>query len=126
MAACSHTRPDLVQLLLSCGAESNKKGFNGRSPLKCVFRPNVVRVNEQLMCIQSLAEQGALIDDTADDGTTPLMSAAWFGNREGVEALLKLGANPSLRDDRGRTAAMLAFERGHDELANLLQKRAAC
>lgn len=126
MAACSKTRPHLVELLLSNGADPNKKGLNGRSPLKCVFQPNVIRVEDQLICIQLLAKHGAIVDAAADDGTTPLMSAAWFGNREGVEALLSLGANSSLRDSRGRTAAMLAFERRFDELAILLKKRSDC
>ena len=124
MAACSQTRPNLVQLLLMKGAEVNKKGHNGRSPLSCVFRPSVTLVHEQIECIRLLASYGVDLNGRTTDGGTPLMDAVWFGNREGVEELLALGADAALRDNVGKTAAMLAFERGFDDLAHLLKAHA--
>jgi ankyrin repeat protein len=39
------------------------------------------------------------------DGLTPLMAAGAFGDLETVQRLLKLGADPTARDRKGRTAA---------------------
>jgi ankyrin repeat protein len=124
MAASALLKPTMIDFLISRGAQPNKKGHDGRFPLVCPFHPDLVLVNEQIQCIRSLVAHGATVNDRTDSGATPLMKAAWFGNREAVEELLELGADPTLRDNGGRTAAMLAFERGHDELAQLLKQRA--
>ena len=124
MAASACLQPTLVQFLLSSGAQPNKLGQGGRSPLECPFQPDVFAVARQLQCIDLLVANGAKINQRTDDGGTPLMSAAWFGNKEAVDRLLKLGADATLYNNRGRTAAMLAFERGHDELAKLLKHSA--
>lgn len=123
MAASARLKPEMIEFLISRGAQPNKKGHDGRFPLACPFHFGVVLVNEQLECIRGLVAHGANVNERTDTGGTPLMKGAWFGNREAVEELLKLGADPTLRDDRGRTAAMLAFERGHDDLAQLLKQR---
>ena len=122
MAASARLKPEMIAFLISRGAQTNKKGHDGRYPLACPFHPGVVLVNEQLECIRVLVAHGARVNERTDTGGTPLMKAAWFGNREAVNELLKLGADPTLRDNRGRTAAMLAFERSHDELAQLLKQ----
>jgi uncharacterized protein len=54
-------------------------------------------------------------------GMTPLMVAARSGNIDVVRELLKAGANPTLKDVRGRTARQLALEFGHDEVARALE-----
>lgn len=117
-------KPKLVEFLLSRGAHASKRGDGGVCALHCPFQPDVVAIDEQLACIRILIANGARINERTDSGSTPLMRAAWFGNTEAVEELLRLGADPTLQDIRGRTAAMMAFERGHDELAQLLKRRA--
>jgi hypothetical protein len=117
-------KPRIVEFLLSKGAQTDKRGGNGLFPLHCPFQPDVAAVRQQLECIRLLAANGADINARSDFGSTPLMKAAWFGNNDAAVELLRLGADPTLRDNRGRTAAMMAFERGHDELAHLLKCRA--
>lgn len=39
-----------------------------------------------------------------------------------VELLLQHHANPKLANDEGKTPAMVAREKGHEELAALLEK----
>ena len=48
--------------------------------------------------------------------------AAKSGQGELLELLLTRGADPGLEDDQGRTAADLAREAGHDDLAGRLQE----
>jgi len=124
MAACAFSQAGMVEFLISKGAQPNKKGEGGRSPLQCSFQPDVIAVDEQLECIDLLVKSGAIVNDRTDSGNTPLMTAAWFGNREAVEELLRCGADAKLRNNGGETAAMLAFERGHDELAKFLKQSA--
>jgi len=121
MGAATCLKPRSIEFLLSKGADPNKKGDGGLFPLACPFQPDVAAVDKQIECIRLLVSAGAQIDDRADSGFTPLMKAAWFGNTQAAEELLRLGADPGLQDNHGKTAAMIAVERGHDELARLLK-----
>jgi uncharacterized protein len=57
---------------------------------------------------------------TGQLGFTPLMEAAYNGQRDMVELLLAHGADPALRDDKGLTAADYARQNGHQALAERL------
>ena len=52
---------------------------------------------------------------------TPLMRAAYKGHPKICAMLLALGADPSLKDEGGRTALDCARERNKPECAALLQ-----
>ncbi|XP_033211489.1 G patch domain and ankyrin repeat-containing protein 1 homolog [Belonocnema kinseyi] len=56
-------------------------------------------------------------------GWTPLMSAAYAGNLEIVEHLLKLGANKKIRDKSGLTASQLASKNKFIEIEEILKRR---
>jgi len=122
MGAAACLKPKLIDFLLSKGAQPNKKGVDGRFPLICSFQPAVAAVDKQIECIRLLVSAGARIDERTDSGDTPLMTAAWFGNMEAVKELVRLGANPTLKDREGKTAAITAFERGYDDIAKLLKE----
>ena len=119
-AACHH--PELIKLFICHNADLNKKVDGGRFPLICPYRPVVVAVDRQIRCVRLLVANGARINERNDEGNTALMTAAWFGNRDAVEELLRLGADPGLRNASHETAAARASVRGHEELANLLKK----
>lgn len=53
---------------------------------------------------------------------TALMWAALKGHRSVVELLLAGGANPSLQDRYGKSAAMLAREYGHTGICAMLEQ----
>jgi hypothetical protein len=55
---------------------------------------------------------------------TALMWAAGYGKVECVELLLERGADPRLRDDRGKTARDIAAEQGHQAVVAMLRERA--
>ncbi len=60
------------------------------------------------------------IDEAAEDGFTPLSIAAYDGDAQIVMELLRAGANPSIKDKKGKTALDLATEREYFEVAALL------
>jgi len=126
MGAASCLVPRSIEFLLSKGADPNKKGDGGRFPLACPYHGNLVTVDRQIECIRLLVAGGARVNERTDTGFTPLMKAAWFGNTQAAAELLRLGADPELRDSDGKTAAIIAFERGHDELAKLLKNTSTC
>lgn len=69
-----------------------------------------------------LPPEGAAYEDEADPGTglTPLMAVAATGHTDVVELLLARGADPSRRDQHGRSAAAHARAGGHPHLAQRL------
>jgi hypothetical protein len=64
-----------------------------------------------------LLARGAPVDARSPNGTTPLMMAAQYGSEDAVNALLKQGANPSLRNDLALGAADFAQRGGRESLA---------
>ena len=51
-----------------------------------------------------LKDAGANINELGPMGSTPLMQAAGLGNLPLLKAFLQLGANPDIKDQKGRTA----------------------
>jgi ankyrin repeat protein len=49
------------------------------------------------------------------------MKAAWAGSAHLVKLLLSYGADVNTEDKEGQTALMIAQEKGHVEIAKLLQ-----
>jgi len=56
------------------------------------------------------------------DGCNALMTAAMYGQKKVVELLLQNGANPDLKDAKGRTALDYARMEGHEDIVKLLSK----
>ncbi|WP_020558748.1 ankyrin repeat domain-containing protein [Thiofilum flexile] len=61
-------------------------------------------VNSPAEILQFLVEQGADVNATAKDGTTPLMMSASYCYLEHTQILLQAGADPYRKDKDGRTA----------------------
>jgi ankyrin repeat protein len=71
--------------------------------------------------VRSLLAHGVDVNARGRHELTALMWAAGQGHAETVEVLLKSGADASLRDDRGKTAADIAAEAAHGEVADRLR-----
>ena len=56
-----------------------------------------------------------------ENDLTSLMWAVGYGKTEAVDALLKLGADPTIRDNRGLTALMIAKENNYSAIIKLLK-----
>lgn len=76
--------------------------------------------NTQL--VQWLLDRGASVDAQAPNGTTPLMLAAQHAPEATVELLLKRGADPRRRNQRGLQAIDHAEMGGRDFLVERFEK----
>ena len=56
------------------------------------------------------------------DGLTPLMSASEKGDSKLVKLLLEHGADPGAEDNRGRTAAARAEQKGQQAIVEMLAR----
>jgi hypothetical protein len=67
-----------------------------------------------------LIDAGADVNSLSDGLNTPLHLSAYAGEVPAMCALLSHGADPSLRDDVGKTALDYALEQGHSDVMRLL------
>ena len=71
--------------------------------------------NNHCLMLQAMAEKGADVNITADApaeiGMTPLHSACIYGNADMVELLIKLGADDTMKNDKGETPAHMAVQK---------------
>ncbi|PVZ98199.1 hypothetical protein BB558_005789 [Smittium angustum] len=65
---------------------------------------------------------GKTVDKADNNGITPLMWAAYQGNEDQVNVLIRLGANVKLQDSQGKTALHFAMVRGSSSVIESLIK----
>ena len=106
-----------AKALIDAGADVNARSANDFSvlPLHSAVAGNHDEVVEVLLAA------GADVNATQRHGYTPLHGAAQNGSDRSVDRLLAAGADAQARNDDGRTAADLAEEAGHQELAARLR-----
>jgi ankyrin repeat protein len=120
------TRGVIVSLLIDRGARVDWGTEDLETPLMWACR------NDNQDLVRKLIMKGAQIDARGVDGgaieappparRTALMQAAYAGDPEIVELLLRSGAKPSLADDAGVTALMLATIRDRTRIMKDLLK----
>ena len=105
-----------VKVLLDHGASVDAAARNEMrvQPLHAA----VAARNQEVTAL--LLERGADPNARQQVGYTPLMGAAGSGLEPLVSLLLARGADPSLVSDDGKTAASIALEHGHQQLAETL------
>ena len=121
IAAAFNGNVRLVKLLIEAGARSDLRDATGKGALVYAAAKGYAQI------ITMLLDSGLGVDETYAHGLTPLMWAAGHTNdvpvsegQAAVKLLLGRGATLGLVDDRGRTALMIAAERGHAELTKML------
>lgn len=102
MMACIKGHLALARELIRRGADVNREGW---TPLHYAASADTPQT---LAIIQLLLEENAYIDSESPNGTTPLMLAAQYSSEAVVDWLLKEGADATLRNQRGFTAADFA------------------
>jgi ankyrin repeat protein len=102
-----------VKALVKHGAAINREGW---TPLHyaCSGPDNGVAA--------WLIEQGADINARSENGTTPLMMAARYGNGDLVPMLLRAGAEPRAANEQELTAADFAQRGDRDVMAKELRR----
>ena len=83
--------------------------------------PDITSAEAALRTLKLLLSRGAKVDLVDDRGRDALMIAAGNGFNVAVEVLLEAGANRAFKLPDGKTAADLARERDHLELAKSLE-----
>jgi len=109
---------EVISLLLENGAAVDQKDHFGHTPLM------VAAIDGHVEAAELLLAKGAAINAKNKGGFTPLMFAAMEGHPAVAKLLLERGANPNLVAN-GKTARRIAEEKGHKDIADLLQKAGA-
>ncbi len=124
--AASNGDLDLAEILLSYGADVDHAGPGGDgNPLIAASLAG------ELEMVEFLVQRGADIDLHVEGDDTPLINAAQQGRLDVVMYLLEAGADPNLSGDYDRellvqrTPLNQARDRGHREVARLLEARGA-
>lgn len=115
MYVALHGELPVARLLVSKGAEVNHPGW---TPL------HYAASSGQVSMAQYLLEQNAYIDAPSENGTTPLMLAARQKQISVAELLVKEGADPTLKNQAGLTAADYLAAGGHEDEARRMRARA--
>jgi ankyrin repeat protein len=124
--AAKSDRVDVLELLFELGARIDADPYRGTALTWAA-------VNNRVASVRRLVELGADVNQLGTfggpdhgEGVTALHLAAQAGRREAVEALLELGADPSIRDalHDGDPSGWARFG-CHAELADLLEARRA-
>lgn len=106
---------ETVKLLLSRGAEVNQPGWTAL---------HYAASGGQLSVVQLLLEHHAYIDAASPNGTTPLMMAARQQRPTVARYLVEQGADPTLANEAGLTAADYFEQLGDAEHARWVRERA--
>lgn len=110
---------DVVRTLVEAGADVT--GVDGTG----INLIHWAAITNRAAMVPILVNARVPINAIDDFGYTPLMYAATVdeGDTETVRALLAAGANPTLRNDEGRTPLQQARRLGHAEIVEVLEGR---
>jgi uncharacterized protein len=115
--AAAFAGPDAITLLLEHGAHVHQPSHN---PLRNQPLHACISLNHSIDAVRALLRAGADVNATQHGGYTPLLQAAAAGKKDLVVLLIENGARVDCRCDQNKSAADYARERGHTELAELL------
>ena len=117
MRAALNGENETVKALLLSGADVNARNHDGRTALLFAI------VNLHTSTVQTLLDFGADVNVQATTcGCTPLLLAAGSGDIGITRALLNSGADPETICRPGRTALVVAKERGHTAIVELIRR----
>ncbi|KAI9762377.1 MAG: hypothetical protein M1840_001270 [Geoglossum simile] len=144
--AVRHGNLELIELMLSRGADPNAEDIRGETPLYVAVQLGHYETVKMLLSygadqtIQSRVSSNTPVLVAAGMGSVKLvalltfqgavpcsanvqarlLSAAMNGNDEVVQALLDCGADPNIKNPDGKTPLFLAAMRGHAKVVELL------
>lgn len=114
-AAALQGHEEVVELLLRRGADSDVRDAEGRPLLYLLILEGCLGIATLLI------EKGGVPLESRDaEGRTALHVAAWQGDLNGIELLLRHGADPNALDSEGRPPLHSVAWRGHISAGRLL------
>jgi len=118
--AAAYDDVELVQKLIERGADVNAvDDIDGDIPLIQTCLGNY----RQMEMIKLLLDKGAEINHQGNNKATCLFYVAAAGHTEVVRELLNRGADPKIRDSKGKTALDRALKNNRKEVATLLRAK---
>ena len=125
MAAADRGYNQIVEALLSAGADVNAQDGNGDTALLLFLDAGDGRrkrnVEEYPVLVGTLLRvKNINVNAQNKKGETALMRAVRLGSVDSVRLLLSAGANTNVADKVGDTAYVLAYENGNAEIEKLL------
>lgn len=114
MMAAIKGNVEAVKALIARDADVNKTGWTPLHYAASAGSP------QHAVIISLLLENHAYIDAASPNGTTPLMMAAQYGSTEALQLLLDEGADPTLKNQLGLTAADFALRVSRTESAEII------
>lgn len=100
--------------LVESGADTSLRTTDGSTALMMATKRGYTAI------AYFLALSGASVNDSDNAGNTPLMHAVLSGNAELVKTLLRLGADPALKNNKGVSAFDLAEENRMSAIMDIL------
>ncbi len=152
IAAAGNDQADCVRLLIEANADVNlKNGKNWTALMKAVYQGyqkttdvmlktsrDALQKDDQLAralmvaallghneIARSLLDAGAPVNKPIEKRQSALMFAASTGKKEMAQLLLARGADPSMVNADGSTASIIALQKGHADVAKMIDTYAA-
>jgi ankyrin repeat protein len=116
--ACFFHQPEAARVLIEKGAAVDAVAAN---PMR-VMPLHSAASSRNLEAARLLLEHGAPVNARQHGGWAPIHAAAQNGDRAMVDLLLHYKADPALANDEGKSPAAVAREKGHAEIAALLER----
>lgn len=118
MMAAYHGRPDMARILIDHHADVNALDQVQKTAM--VYAAGTGQTDIVAMLLKTGPTSGVTVNTRYPNGLTALMWAGGAGHLATVEALLALGADSALVDNRGKTAAEMAADNSHLDVVKLL------
>lgn len=108
IVAIQHNQTSMVQFLLSLGSVSHRLS-DGYTPLHCALHQGNMEIIHELLSDAKVVE--ACLNESCEDGGTPLMLACELDSAPLIARMLALHANPNIRRKDGVAALEIALRR---------------
>ena len=121
--AIDNFHEDIAKLLVENGAVLDNRITKSHSPLIASLESADAKMTEYLLQHGALLNVSDMVCIPEDNGMTPLHLASLWGYVEDIKVMLKYGADPTIKDKKGKTALDYAKEKGYAEIVALFMNQ---